>query len=96
MYAVVVTFTIKPDANEAFMPLMHNNAQISLSQEPDCHQFDVLTDPDQPNEVLLYELYTDAAAFDVHLASDHFKRFNAETADMVAAKTVRTFTQVAQ
>ena len=96
MYAVVVTFTIKPDDFDAFMPLMHNNARVSLSDEAECHQFDVLTDPDQPNEVLLYELYTDAAAFDVHLASDHFKRFNAETADMVAAKTVRTFSQVAQ
>ncbi len=96
MYAVVVTFIIKPDEYAVFMPLMHHNAQISLNDETECHQFDVLTDPEQPNEVLLYELYTNAAAFDVHLASEHFKRFNEATADMIVAKTVRTFTQVAQ
>ncbi|MEL6701373.1 MAG: antibiotic biosynthesis monooxygenase, partial [Pseudomonadota bacterium] len=64
MYAVTVTFQIKPGQMAAFMPLMQANARTSLAAEPECHQFDIATDPARPDEVFLYELYTDAAAFD--------------------------------
>ncbi|MEM6407765.1 MAG: putative quinol monooxygenase [Pseudomonadota bacterium] len=96
MYAVTVSFTIKEGQLDAFLPLMLQNARLSLAHEPDCHQFDVCTDVDRPNEVFLYELYTDAAGFQAHLGSAHFKRFDAEVAEMVGAKEVRFFAQVAQ
>lgn len=95
-YAVVVTFVIKPDSIAAFMPLMLANAQTSLTQEDGCLQFDVATDPDRVGEVLLYEIYTNRAAFDLHLASAHFKSFDAAVADMIATKNVRTYAQVSQ
>jgi len=96
MFAVVVTFTIKNDQFDRFMPLMLANARASLAHEDGCHQFDVCTDSARVNKVFLYELYTDADAFQVHLASAHFQSFNAETSDMLAAKDVRTFAHVAQ
>ena len=95
-YAVVVTFKIKPDQYSAFLPLMHANARASVTVEDGCHQFDVATDPDHPNEVFLYEIYEDRAAFDAHLASSHFKDFDERVADMIAAKDVRTYAQVTQ
>lgn len=94
MFAVVVTFQIKRDQIDAFLPAMLENAQTSLAQEPDCHRFDVCTDPAQPGEVFLYELYTDKAAFDAHLDTAHFKRFDAQVADMIAEKTVQTYAEV--
>lgn len=95
-YAVVVTFVIKPDKIRAFLPLMRSNARTSLTVEARCHQFDIATDPDRPNEVFLYELYEDRAAFDAHLASPHFKDFDAKVADMIDTKEVRTYAQVTQ
>jgi quinol monooxygenase YgiN len=95
-YAVVVLFTIKPDALKAFTPLMLANAQTSLLDEAGCQQFDVATDPACPNEVFLYEIYSDRAAFEAHLASAHFKEFDLAVADMIAAKDVRTYAQVQQ
>lgn len=95
-YAVVVTFRIKPDRLEAFMPLMLKNARMSLDHEDGCHQFDVATDADRPNEVFLYEIYSDRAAFDAHLKADHFLAFDAATTGMIAAKDVRTFQTVVQ
>ena len=91
MYAVVVTFEIHPQHLAAFMPLMTQNAATSLAEEPACHRFDVWTDPARPDEVFLYELYTDRAGFDAHLQSSHFKAFDGQIADMVANKTVRTY-----
>lgn len=95
MFAVVVTFEIRPDKLGEFLPAMLKNAQTSLAEEPGCHRFDVCTDPARPSEVFLYELYTDRAAFDVHLASDHFRSFDAQVAGMIAAKDVRTYAEVA-
>ena len=95
MYAVVVTFEIREDRIGAFMPAMLRNAQTSLAEEPGCLRFDVCTDPARPTEVFLYELYTDLAAFEAHLASDHFAAFDAHVADMIGTKDIRTYAEVA-
>ena len=94
MYAVVVRFRIAAGEMENFLKLMRENAQTSLKDEPGCHQFDVATDTSRPNEVLLYEIYSDRAAFDAHLASAHFKAFDAKITDMVLSKDVHTFDEV--
>jgi quinol monooxygenase YgiN len=89
MYVVIVDFRIKPERLAAFMPLMLENARLSRETEPGCQIFDVCVDPKEKTSVFLYEVYDDRAAFDAHLATAHFKRFDAAVADMVAAKSVR-------
>ncbi|MEP3048160.1 MAG: putative quinol monooxygenase [Roseibium sp.] len=95
MFAVVVTFEIKSGMIDDFMPLMINNAQQSLKDEPGCKQFDVCTDPKRPDEVFLYELYDDEAAFQDHLKAQHFLDFDKAVSNMIAVKTVRTYSVVA-
>jgi quinol monooxygenase YgiN len=94
MYVVTVEFDIKPQHFASFLPLMRENAHTSVETEPGCRQFDVCLDPARANSVFLYELYDDRAAFDAHLASAHFKRFDAAVRDMVANKVVRTLQRV--
>lgn len=96
MYAVCVKFDLNEGQAPKFMPLMRDNAQTSLRNETGCLQFDVLSDPDKPDSVFLYEIYSDRGAFDLHLASDHFQRFDAATTDMIAAKDIQTWTEVTQ
>ncbi|MEM5584597.1 MULTISPECIES: putative quinol monooxygenase [unclassified Roseibium] len=96
MFAVTVMFKIRQGQADAFLPLMSENATISLKTEPGCRQFDVCSDPARPDEVFLYELYDDEAAFKTHLATPHFKSFDAAVTDMISGKTVLTFTKVAQ
>lgn len=93
-YAVCVTFLIQPDQMASFMPLMIANAKASLNTEEGCQRFDVLTDPSRPNEVFLYELYDTPAAFQLHLASDHFQTFDDAVASMILGKDVKLYTQV--
>ncbi|MEP3330686.1 putative quinol monooxygenase [Sedimentitalea sp.] len=95
MFAICVTFRVATGQMEAFMPLMLENAATSKELEPGCHRFDVLTDADKPDEVFLYELYTDSAAFDAHCDSTHFKAFSVATANMVAGKDVTSWRIVA-
>ncbi|MEM7718669.1 MAG: putative quinol monooxygenase [Pseudomonadota bacterium] len=91
MYVVTVTFCLFAEHTEAFLAAIRQNAQQSLSDEPGCHRFDVAIGEDGPTTVFLYELYTDRAAFEAHLASDHFKVFDANAAPWVASKEVATF-----
>ena len=91
MYAVTVTFKLKPGASAEYLPLLRANARASLAEEVGCLQFDVLTDLDFPEEVFLYEVYETETAFQVHLDSPHFKVFDAAVATMVADKSVRCF-----
>ena len=94
MYVVAVTFHIQPDKIKAFMPLMLAQARNSLSKEPGCQVFDVCRNPDEAEKVFLYEVYDDRAAFDAHLASDHFKTFDAAISDMVDEKHVSLFHRI--
>lgn len=96
MFAVCVNLTLKPGKAPDFLPLMFENARMSLRDEPGCHQFDVATDSQNPEMVFLYELYSDNAAFDAHLTSAHFRAFDTATVDLVAEKTVRTWDRVTQ
>lgn len=93
MFVVCVTFAIKPGAMAQFMPLMARQSRQSRQLEPDCHQFDVCSDGAE-DEVFLYEVYSDAAAFDAHLTSQHFVEFDRSVADLVVAKSVKTYTRM--
>jgi len=91
MYAVCVTFKIHPGQMQEFLPLMVSNARTSRDEESGCQMFDVCVRGD---EVFLYEVYDDRAAFDLHLTSSHFRTFDAKVAHMVASKQVAMFDEV--
>jgi len=91
VYVVTVNFTIRPGHVEEFRAAMRQQASASLEREPDCHQFDVALDPDDPATVFLYERYTDRAAFEAHLRSRHFTEFDTTVASWLAAKTVHAY-----
>ena len=94
MYVVTVVFEAKPEHAEAFRAAMLANAKVSRETEPGCRQFDVCVEADT-GRVFLYELYDDRAAFEAHLASAHFKAFDAQVRDWVAGKDVRSYERIA-
>src|SRR5947209_5261924 len=91
-YLITVAFDLEPGERERFLQLVTSNAQASLSNEPGCLRFDVLQPvSDGDCEVLLYEIYRDRAAFDAHLASAHYRSFDAATRSAVRRKHVQEF-----
>lgn len=91
MFVIVVEFEIEDASVEHFMVLMLANARTSLADEAGCRQFDVCVDPQSPAAVLLYEIYDNRAAFDLHLASPHFLVFDEAVRPMIRSKRVRSF-----
>jgi len=94
MHIVVVDFTILPAHVGAFRAAMVDNARASREREPGCRQFDVCADAAEPTHIFLYEAYDDRAAFDAHLASPHFRAFDATVAPWIGAKVVRAFERI--
>jgi autoinducer 2-degrading protein len=95
MLALVVEFRIKPEQIDAFGAAIADNARLSRETESGCRQFDVCRDSAEPALFHLYELYDDEAAIQAHLASAHYQRMNAQTADWVASKSVRKLVRTA-
>ena len=54
LFGLLVEFGIAPGAMARFLPLMLENASLSLRDEPGCRQFDVLTAADDPDRIVLY------------------------------------------
>lgn len=87
-FAIVVDFRLHPGAREPFRRLIDANARMSAETESGCRRFDVLEPKDQSDRVLLYEIYTDEAAFAEHMKSAHFIQFDAESAPLVSEKSI--------
>ena len=46
------------------------------------------------SEIFLYELYDDKAAFDAHLATEHFRSFDKMVSSWVVDKRVTTYAKI--
>lgn len=91
MYVVTVSFTARPEHVTAFKTRIVQQAAETLENEPACHVFDVCFDPEDDTEIFLYEVYETPEDFSLHLDREHSVRFDADVADWVAEKTVRTY-----
>jgi quinol monooxygenase YgiN len=85
MFVLVVNIRIKPENVERFMPMVLENARAARN-EPGCKQFDVLVDPQDKAKVMLYEIYNDEKAFEVHQQTPHFKKYLAEAVPLLASR----------
>lgn len=89
MYVVAVEFELHENRVSEFITLIRENARTSKRAELGCRQFDICIDRTDPTFIFLYELYDDRAAFDAHLATDHFRNFDRSSAAMIRSKKVR-------
>ena len=89
MFSLVVQMEVRPERREEFLAGMTANAETSVRDEPACLRFDVSAVAADPNSFFLYELYTDAAAFEAHKASPHFAQWRT-VAEQVLVGQVNT------
>ena len=88
LFVVVVEFRLKEGAQSQFRRLIETNADASVRNEPGCLQFDVLEPEGEGDRVLLYEIYSDKAAFDFHLRSEHFRTFASHSEPLCLGKSI--------
>lgn len=79
---------------DKYIAAIKENGAASV-KDPGCREFNVTVSQKDPNHVLLFEVYDNAAAAEAHRATDHFKKYVATTANMIAKRDVRAFSSVA-
>ena len=67
-----------PGRKPELIEFLRWDADVARSDEPGTLRFDVWEVQSEPDAVYLYEAYVDRAAFDVHKASEPFRKFVAE------------------
>ena len=84
-FVLAVNLRIKPENVEKFMAGLLANAR-EARKEPGCRQFEVLVDPADKTQVMLFEVYDDDRAFEAHQQTPHFKKYVAEAVPLLASR----------
>jgi quinol monooxygenase YgiN len=87
-FVIIVSFQLQPGSRDAFRRLIDENAIASARSERGCRRFDVLEPAGTMDQIVLYEIYDDRAAFDAHRQTAHFTAFDGASAAYVKNKTV--------
>ena len=84
-FAIVATFEIAPEQIDAFLPLLLAHRDRCLKDELGTLRFDVLRN--EESKLMLYEVYEDDAAFQVHWNGPSMVRMREEAAGIVRKLT---------
>ena len=93
-FALVVRFTVRPEAETEFDDLIARTTAEIRGREPGtlvyaCHRVD-----GAPRQRIFYELYRDRAAFDEHERQEHVRRFLAAREALLESTDVDFMTLV--
>lgn len=83
MVVTCVHVVVKPEHIEDFIAATQQNHTHSI-QEPENRRFDILQDPHQPTQFLLYEAYETAAGAAAHKQTAHYLTWRDTVADWMA------------
>ena len=85
--AIIATLKTTPGRRDDYLPHLKAHGQRCLANEPGTLKFEILVPNDQPDTILLYEVYANAAAFEAHWNGESIIKTRADTQGMVAGLT---------
>ena len=94
LFVNVVEIDVVPSDRDSYLAAITENGAATV-KEPGCRRFDILNLASDPNHFLLYEIYENEAALKAHRETDHFKKYAATTAKMVAKRDARPMSLIA-
>lgn len=95
MFVVVVFLEALLGRQEELREALRMHARTCLEHEPGCHRYDISTDPLEGGTFLLYQVYTDEAAYLAHRELPHYADFRFLTDPWVRSRRVLTYQAVA-
>jgi (4S)-4-hydroxy-5-phosphonooxypentane-2,3-dione isomerase len=93
-YISAVDVVVIPSELPKYLEAIKENGAASV-KEPGCRAFNIALLANNPNHVVLYEVYDSEAAAQAHRETDHFKKYVATTSSMIAERTIRVLSPVA-
>jgi autoinducer 2-degrading protein len=95
LYVNAVDIDVVPGKIENYLAAIKEVGAASIKSEPGCSEFDITVSQKDPNHLFIFEVYENAAAFDAHLKSDHYKKYAATAKEVVAKREVHPLSSVA-
>jgi autoinducer 2-degrading protein len=83
MVVTCVHVSVKPENIDEFIAVTKINHQHSI-QEPANRRFDILQDPNDPTQFILYEAYESAAGAAAHKETQHYQTWRETVAPWMA------------
>jgi len=93
-FVILAEFQLKPGQRDRFLGVAKADAEASVRDEPGCRHFDILVTDEAPDTIWLHEVYDDAVAFEAHLKTPHFARFDRDSQALVSSSNVRRLEQI--
>ena len=75
LYIVHAPLLVNPDRLGDFIDATRLAAIGSINEEPGCLRFDVHQNSENPNQLYVYEVYVNKAAFDYHTRTPHIQKW---------------------
>jgi autoinducer 2-degrading protein len=94
-FVLAVNLRIKADKVEPFMAAVQENGKAARETERGCRSFEILVDPKDRLNVMLYEVYDSEAAFETHQQTAHFKKYLEQAVPWLESRERRFWTRVA-
>jgi (4S)-4-hydroxy-5-phosphonooxypentane-2,3-dione isomerase len=94
LHVLVVEYDIVVGEIDKYLTAVKELGAASVKEAGFRQQYITISQND-PNHVLLFEAWDNAAAHAAHVATDRFKKYQATTGNMIAKRNVRTFSSVA-
>jgi autoinducer 2-degrading protein len=86
--AIIGTIDVAPGQRDHVLPLLIAHRARCLRDEPGTLGFEVLIPRDDQTKLLIYEVYQDDAAFELHRNNPSIAQWRDETAGLVVAVQV--------
>jgi quinol monooxygenase YgiN len=74
---------IDPAQLESYKVALQEEIETSIRVEPGVLKLYAVSVKDHPTQIRLFEMYANAAAYEIHLQSPHFKKYKRVTLGMV-------------
>jgi quinol monooxygenase YgiN len=79
----IAELEIYPDQLEAYNAALKEEISASIRKEPGVLTLDAVALKGHPEQIRLFETYRNAASYQAHLQSHHFKKYKEQTRQMV-------------
>jgi quinol monooxygenase YgiN len=93
VHILVVEYDIVPGEIDKYLTAVKELGVASVKEAGFRQQY-ITVSKDDPNHVLLFEVWDAASAHAAHVITDHFKKYQAATGSMISKRNVRTFSSV--
>ena len=84
----IAELEIDPDQVDAYKAALKEEINASIRTEPGVLTLFAVSINGHPEQIRLFETYRDAASYQAHVQSPHFKKYKEETRQMVKSLTL--------